>query len=216
MSDISLLIVEDEIELMSFYYDQAIDVFEHVYVASTMKEARMIIKNEWVDGLFLDNYLPDGRGLSLLNEIYSENYHYPSIVVTAVSSSKNLHKAINKSVLKFIDKPIRLNKLTTTLHLLKRHIKRTKRDIDFRSRNEVTVNAARNLADQYNLSEREIEVIKYSLRVKNNTELAQKLYIAHGTIKRHWQNIFNKTQLRSRDEITDLVSRSNILSYREV
>ena len=215
MQNISILIIEDEIELITIYYEQAIDLFDHVYVASTIEEAKKIIHNQWIDGILLDNYLPDGKGLALLKEINTEHFYYPSIVVTATPSMNDMQKAIEKSVLKFINKPIGLKEIDSALLLLKKYIKRIKNDIELRSKNEITMATVRNLAQNYNLTKREVEIIRHSLKTKNNTELAKKLYISQGTIKRHWQNIFNKTQLRSQDDITKLISKNNLLSYRE-
>jgi DNA-binding NarL/FixJ family response regulator len=48
------------------------------------------------------------------------------------------------------------------------------------------------------LSDREIESRVCSHRAKSNKEIGQKLFISPSTVKRHLENIFDKTRVRTR------------------
>lgn len=214
MSEISLLIIEDEIELLTLYYEQSTEIFDKVYIAPTIEEAKRILSDEWIDGLLLDHHLPDGTGTSFLDTINTPNYCYPCVVMTAMPSMDSMKRAIENHVFKFIVKPIGMSELHSTLISFRNYIERTNQDIELRSRSEITSATLKQLKQEFHLSEREVDVIENSLKVRNNTELAQKLSISQGTIKRHWHNIFDKTNLRSKDNVTDFISARNIRSYR--
>jgi DNA-binding NarL/FixJ family response regulator len=50
------------------------------------------------------------------------------------------------------------------------------------------------------LSERELEVLDLIAAGLTNREIAKRLFIAHGTVKRHINNIYSKLQARHRTE----------------
>jgi LuxR family maltose regulon positive regulatory protein len=50
------------------------------------------------------------------------------------------------------------------------------------------------------LSERELEVLELIAQGLTNAEIAARLFIAHGTVKRHINNIYGKLQVRHRTE----------------
>jgi NarL family two-component system response regulator LiaR len=58
--------------------------------------------------------------------------------------------------------------------------------------------AAQPLAEP--LSERELEVLELVAQGLTNAEIAARLFIAHGTVKRHINNIYGKLQVRHRTE----------------
>ncbi len=209
----AILIIEDEIELITLYYEQAADIFGQVYVATTLTEAKKILKEKHIDGVLLDDYLPDGRGLSLLETLSSKEYNCPALIITAVTSIANIQRIIGKSVFKFMYKPVHLKELQATLLSFKEYIEKNRQAVELKSKTEVTKFALERVSKQYGLTIRETDVIEHSIRTKNNTDLAHQLFISHGTIKRHWQNIFNKTNLRSKEEIIDLIAKHNITSY---
>ncbi len=61
------------------------------------------------------------------------------------------------------------------------------------------------LAAKYQISKREIEVISLIAGGLSNKQIANKLFISTGTIKRHVHNIFEKTSIKSRIELINLL-----------
>jgi DNA-binding CsgD family transcriptional regulator len=62
------------------------------------------------------------------------------------------------------------------------------------------------LAAKYDISKREIEVISLIINGLSNKQIAYKLFISTGTVKRHVHNIFEKTNTKSRIELINLLS----------
>jgi len=63
-----------------------------------------------------------------------------------------------------------------------------------------------NLASQYNLTNREVEVLQLIFQDMDNDEIAGKLFISGYTLKKHIQNLYRKF---------DVSTRWNLLKFRE-
>ena len=80
---INILIVEDDEEIIQFCNDawHRLDDGIKVFVAQSAEEALLILKQNRIDGTFIDIGLPGDNGFSLAMKIQSmENYHFLPIV----------------------------------------------------------------------------------------------------------------------------------------
>ncbi|MGM0446258.1 MAG: LuxR C-terminal-related transcriptional regulator [Bacillota bacterium] len=59
--------------------------------------------------------------------------------------------------------------------------------------------------NRFNLTKREIEVVKQILDGKNNYEVAKNLFISINTVKKHLMNIYKKVEVNNRTELTSLI-----------
>lgn len=62
---------------------------------------------------------------------------------------------------------------------------------------------------EHSISKREQEVIMLLLKGKSNREIEDKLYISLGTVKNHLYNIYHKTEVKNRFQLTSLISKLN-------
>jgi DNA-binding CsgD family transcriptional regulator len=62
-----------------------------------------------------------------------------------------------------------------------------------------------NKANNFNLSNRERDVLKLILTGKTNEEIASELFISVNTVKKHLSHIFNKTEVHNRTELAAIV-----------
>lgn len=65
------------------------------------------------------------------------------------------------------------------------------------------------LAHEYNLSRREIEIIKLLCEGKNNNEVSHKLSISVNTVKKHISNIFDKLGVDSRTQLINFLYKND-------
>jgi DNA-binding NarL/FixJ family response regulator len=64
----------------------------------------------------------------------------------------------------------------------------------------------------YNLSEREVEIIKLIVNGLTSAEIAGKLFISEHTVKTHRKNIFRKTGINSISQLTSFAINNQIIS----
>lgn len=64
-----------------------------------------------------------------------------------------------------------------------------------------------NLSNTYNLTQREIDIIKLLSRGLSNQEIAENLFISVNTVRNHIYNIYKKIGIKSRYELINLISR---------
>lgn len=69
------------------------------------------------------------------------------------------------------------------------------------------------MIDKFNLTEREVEILRLAYSGLTNPEIGDKLSISKHTAKRHMHNIFNKMDVSTRLEMVHIVnetSRKNV------
>lgn len=70
----------------------------------------------------------------------------------------------------------------------------------FRSHSQTPESLTLQQAEQLNLSRREIEIANLILKGLNNKHIRERLFIADGTLRNHISSIYQKTQVKSREE----------------
>lgn len=120
MADI--LIVEDDPvfgEVLSMHLE------DHGHVprlAGELAAAREQLQTQLPDAILLDQQLPDGFGLDLLQELAAQNDMPPVIMITGVSDNNLAIEAMRHGAFDFIRKPMDKVELDTTLdNALQRH-----------------------------------------------------------------------------------------------
>ncbi len=65
---------------------------------------------------------------------------------------------------------------------------------------------------KYNLTEREINIIRQIANGLSNKEIAEKIYLSEGTIKNNISTILSKLDLRDRTQIAIFAFKNNIVN----
>ncbi len=60
-------------------------------------------------------------------------------------------------------------------------------------------------SNKYDLTHREQEVLELIVSGKNNSEVAEDLFISINTVKKHLTHIFRKTEVKNRTELTSII-----------
>lgn len=66
------------------------------------------------------------------------------------------------------------------------------------------------ISQEFELTEREKEVLNLLLAGQSNQKIAKELFISINTVKKHLSNIYQKAKVKSRTELTALVFKSKI------
>jgi DNA-binding NtrC family response regulator len=116
LKNASILIVDDEInylELMkSLLQDEG---YKYVTIESDPLKVENILRNEQVDIILLDVYMPGMNGLELLESIIPQYPQIPVIMITGVDDLQIALKAIKLGAYEFITKPPEIDRLSLTI-----------------------------------------------------------------------------------------------------
>lgn len=210
MKELKILIIEDEDELLNNYTDCASQIFPIVEKSKNLEKAKIMLSQEKLDCILIDNKLPDGLGIDFIKqqkELLDEKI--PIVMITAHADKNLAIDSVNAGVFYFLEKPVSRQKLLETLQkCFKTAIQHDKlkqmENLYFISRK-----TAKYLTDNKNISEREIEIISCVLLNDKNQDIAEKLFISSGTVKRHVHNIFSKLEISSRSKLQKYIHNLN-------
>jgi DNA-binding response OmpR family regulator len=165
-----ILIIEDEIELLSAVSNYLKNAQYTCDYALDLKGARLKLSNEQYDCFILDIGLPDGSGLDLIREIKSKNAESYIIIVSARNSTEDKVQGLNRGADDYLVKPFDLPELGARINSALRRYKpnETKQII----MNEIKILTdthqvfIRN-TDEVNLTKKEFDLLLYLISNRN-------------------------------------------------
>lgn len=127
ISDISILIAEDETQLLNSMVEYLELFFEKVYTAEDGLTAYEIYEKQKPDIIIADIHMPHLDGLSMIEKIRKKDLKTKIIITTAHSEKEKLIQAIELHLVKYLVKPVQSDKLKEILLTLVDEL-RQKRD----------------------------------------------------------------------------------------
>ena len=115
ISDISILIAEDEKQLLNSMVEYLELFFDNVYRAEDGLSAYKIYETQNPDIIITDINMPRLDGLSMIEKIRKKDLKTKIIITTAHSEKENLMQAIELHLVKYLVKPIQSDKLKELL-----------------------------------------------------------------------------------------------------
>ncbi len=112
------LIVEDEVDICFLLSGILRKKNLNTTFVNTIKEAKKSLSAQTPAILLLDNNLPDGHGLDMLDQIKHDNPSIKIIMITADDTQANKDKALRAGVNFFIGKPFNRDTINKTLDSL--------------------------------------------------------------------------------------------------
>ncbi len=110
--DITILVVDDEpdyLELMKGILEQ--EGYDKILTETNPLNVDSILKQNKIDLVILDIYMPQKNGIEVLDEIFQAYPHIPVIIVTAVDEVNIALKAVHLGAYEFIIKPPDVDRL---------------------------------------------------------------------------------------------------------
>lgn len=114
---LTILIVEDETPLAEIHAEfirQRHDC-RRVWLAANLAQARAMIARFKPSLILLDNYLPDGNGITLLHELRQAHNPCGVVFITAASDMDTVSEAVRCGVFDYLVKPLSYERLQQTL-----------------------------------------------------------------------------------------------------
>ena len=119
--EIKALIIDDEIDIR--FLLGSLLKFKNVQAsyAGTLLEAENILQNESPALIFLDNHLPDGRGIGFIKHLKKKHPRSKVIMITAHDNTSDRDKARIEGADFFIGKPFTRESVFKTLENCRGH-----------------------------------------------------------------------------------------------
>ena len=115
ISDISILIAEDEEQLLNSMVEYLELFFDNVYRAEDGLSAYKVYEKEKPDIIITDINMPHLDGLSMIEKIRKKDLKTKIIITTAHSEKEKLIQAIELHLVKYLVKPIQSDELKELL-----------------------------------------------------------------------------------------------------
>ncbi|MGP4129604.1 response regulator [Pantoea tagorei] len=105
---LEVVIVEDEPHLADLHREFIEQHFHLrvVGIAATLEQARQLIEQHQPRLVLLDNYLPDGQGVTLIDDPLLKRFDCSVIFITAASDMQTCSHAMRSGALDYLLKPV--------------------------------------------------------------------------------------------------------------
>lgn len=161
-----------------------------IYHSASMKEGRAFIALHNPDLIVVDINLPDGNGLEIVRWVRSLNPSTAIVVLSLNEEDEYVIAAMKAGASSFVNK-------SEPLSILMAQIDIALKAPQVFSATSIATALIRE-ADSYGLSQRELEVLSQLHRGESLKELADSLFIAESTLKKHLSTIYQKLSVRNR------------------
>jgi len=173
---IKVVIIDDELRALN-RIKILLNHFDNIVVTGQFTEPTLgfeFITSNFPDLVFLDIEMPNISGLEIAREIKKSSRQTKLVFVT--SHEHYAIKAIKMEVFDYLLKPVSIDEL------------------------DITVNRF-NKQKQFNLSNRELEIVKCISDGKNSKAIGKLLNISHHTVDTHRRTILEKTNCSNAAEL---------------
>ena len=127
----NVLVVEDDAEVGNYISDELDRIGYLGTVASDLALARGLLANTAYDVVVLDRMLPDGDGLSFIEELRSSGNEIPVLVLSALGEVNHRVEGLRAGSDDYLVKPFDISELTARIEVLFRRSQLSTAPIEF-------------------------------------------------------------------------------------
>ena len=168
------------------------------------------VRQRQPDVLLLDLRMPGGNGLAVLQAMYDEQFHCRVVLLTGAIDVDEIQAAMRFGVCSVVVKdmePQLILQCIRTVYAGGTWPEEASRDAGVEEYWQ-HLNMTRRLAGK--LTAREAETVVMVTAGLSNKQIADKLFISEGTVKRHLHNIYEKLGVNSRLSLFRYVKENGI------
>lgn len=112
----SILIAEDDLEVMSILKNIFSKHFDTIYTAVNGKVAQEIVRKNDPDLVLTDIQMPEASGIELIIRMRAEGKNVPIVLISSSKDRNDLMKAIKLGVQDFVEKPFKKADVEMAIH----------------------------------------------------------------------------------------------------
>ncbi|OYD43540.1 response regulator [Sphingobacterium cellulitidis] len=211
---INLLIVEDQ----QIIVDGLVMIlsghpqFGNIQSCTNPQELLASIEQNRPDVILMDFNMPDMDGIQCIEAVLEENPEQKILMLTGYDDTELIREALRKGALGYVLKNIakeELIKAIVAVNDRKRHLDQQVQNkvVEAFLMNEESGSLDQNSKkDSFNLSHRELEILKLISEGNSSNKIADQLFISSNTVDTHRKNIMAKCGVK---KITELITFAN-------
>lgn len=206
---IRVLIVDDHDVLRSglAIFFETRDDLELIGEATNGEEAIELCDELEPDVVLMDLIMPQMDGVAATEIIREKHPDTQVIVLTSFDEEGLVQNAIKAGAISYLLKNVSVDKLASAIHAA-----HSGQSMLSQEATRALISATRKTdAIDYQLTEREIEVLELLVQGLTNNEIADALTISYSTVKKHVSNIHSKLHTTNRTEAVALAIQKKLV-----
>jgi DNA-binding NarL/FixJ family response regulator len=174
--------------------------------AANGDEAIALCAQHQPDLVLMDVLMPGLGGIEATRQIHQRHPHIKLLVLSAMQDDESVRAMLENGAIGYVLKDSLARDLPATIRAAYSGNMVFSQAITHRLLNQATA-----IPRDFNLTEREMEVLRLMAEGLNNGELAARLFISQSTVKFHVVNILDKMGVQTRPEAIVLAAKNNLV-----
>lgn len=192
-----LLVDDDALVLKSLEMILKAEGVDEVYASKNGKEAFELYKKHAIDLVLQDIRLENENGIDIAGKLLEYDKDARIILLTTFKDEEYINKAIKIGVKGYILK----DNVDSLFHSIQT-VMAGNMVLDSEVIKDIRISdPVKRSIEDFDITEREFDVIKLLAEGMNNKEIAQTLYLSEGTVRNYVSNLLEKLYLRDRSQI---------------
>ena len=192
-----LLVDDDALVLKSLEMILKSEGVDEVYASKNGKEAFELYKKHAIDLVLQDIRLENENGIDIAGKLLEYDQDARIILLTTFKDEEYINKAIKIGVKGYI-----LKDNVDSLFQSIQTVMAGNMVLDSEVIKDIRISdPVKRSIEDFDITEREFDVIKLLAEGMNNKEIAQTLYLSEGTVRNYVSNLLEKLYLRDRSQI---------------
>lgn len=192
-----LLVDDDALVLKSLEMILKAEGVDEVYASKNGKEAFELYKKHAIDLVLQDIRLENENGIDIAGKLLEYDKDARIILLTTFKDEEYINKAIKIGVKGYI-----LKDNVDSLFQSIQTVMAGNMVLDSEVIKDIRISdPVKRSIEDFDITEREFDVIKLLAEGMNNKEIAQTLYLSEGTVRNYVSNLLEKLYLRDRSQI---------------
>ncbi len=174
---------------------------------------RALHKNHNIDVLLMDIHMPEMNGIEATEEISRRWPQIKIIISTVFSDEQHLFDAVMAGAIGYLMKDEPPQKIHKAIYEALEGGAPMSKEVAAKALRLIKQGRPkprRNLAEEYKLSKREIEILEHLSKGNTYEQIADNLYISYGTVRKHIENCYRKLRVHSKLEAINKIRDADI------
>jgi NarL family two-component system response regulator LiaR len=206
--NIKVMIVDDHAVVRSGLsaFLLVFDDLELVGDAKNGKEALQLCEKQSPDVILMDLIMPGMDGAETTRQIRSQFPDTQVLALTSFKEDKLVQDALQAGAIGYLLKNVSADELANAI----RAAKAGKPTLSPEATQALMHSAQEKAKPNFDLTTREIEVLRLMIDGLSNPQIAEKLYVSRSTVKFHVSSILNKLGVNSRTEAVSFALQNKL------